>query len=469
MSSLPNCIASPPWWQLITWVADPLKFQDRYRQQFGDLFTMRLGKISTCVVIGDPPAVQDIFSQSSKFDVGRGNTLAAPLVGENSLMLMDGDHHRRERKLLMPPFHGERLQTYASQICTIANQVVDQWSLNSRFTARREMQKVSLEVILQIVFGLTEGDRYQELRVLLSDLLDMTDSPLRSSLLFFEFLQKDLGPWSPWGHMERVKARVHHLLQAEIDDRRANSNADSTDILSFLMAARDEQGQPMTNAELRDELITLLFAGHETTATMLAWALYQIHRHPAVLDNLLQELRNAGPEAAPLEIAKLPYLSAVCQETLRMYPVIPVIFPRIAKVPVQVGGQTYDAGTTFMVSMYLVHYREDLYPNPHEFRPERFLERDYSPAEYLPFGGGNRRCLGYALAELELKLVLATIVTKCQLALAEKTPVPVQRRGFTLSPKGGVKMTMTGRRSLTSDSPAAAFFNASNGSGNRST
>jgi cytochrome P450 family 110 len=449
VSELPNRVAMSPGWQLFHWIADPLKFQDRCRQQYGDVFTAQLGGLGTYVVIGDPQMIQAIFSQDPKqFDVGRGNKLAEPLLGENSLLLLDGDRHRRERKLLMPPFHGDRVATYAQQICYQATQVVSHWSVGQPFVMRTAMQEISLEVILQIVFGLSEGERYRQIKPLLADWLNLIDSPLRSSVLFFKFLQNDWGAWSPWGRMQRLKRQVYDLLQAEIDARRAQATDSGTDVLSLMLAARDEAGQPMTDAELLDELLTILFAGHETTATTLAWAFYRIYQSPPILATLQQELDGLGAEPDPLAIAQLPYLSALCQEILRMYPVIPLLFPRIAKVPVILDGQTFAAGTTLMPSPYLVHYREDLYPQPREFQPERFLNHTYTPAEYLPFGGGNRRCLGYTLALLELKLVLVTIVSRCHLELAETQPIKAQRRGFTLAPAGGVRMVLRGDRAI---------------------
>ncbi|HEY9617143.1 MAG TPA: cytochrome P450, partial [Microcoleaceae cyanobacterium] len=279
VSQLPNSIAQPAWKQLLSWIADPLGFQAKYSQQYGDIFTMHLSGLGPYVLVGNPQAIQEIFTQDARFDVGRGNHLAEPLIGKNSLMLMDGDRHRRERKLLMPPFHGERLQGYASEISRIANQVASQWPINQPFIMRAAMQKVSLEVILQIVFGISEGERYQQLKPLLTKWLDMTDSPLRSSMLFLRFLQRDWGGLSPWAYMQRCQRQVHELLQAEIDQRRSQPEPQRTDILNLMMAVRDEAGQALTDAELRDELITLLFAGHETTATTLAWAFYQIHRH----------------------------------------------------------------------------------------------------------------------------------------------------------------------------------------------
>ncbi|BAY82336.1 cytochrome P450 [Calothrix parasitica NIES-267] len=443
-SQLPNCIPTPSWLQLINWISDPIRFQKKYSQKYGDIFSMRLSGIGSSVIIGNPKAIQELFNQDSKFDIGRANDLAEPLIGKNSLMLMDGDRHRRERKLLMPSFHGEKIQVYAEKIIDITEKIANQWKIGESFIVRSTMQKVSLEIILQVVFGLSEGERYEQLKPLLTNWLDMTDSPLRSSMLFLPFLQKDWGNWSPWGKMRRLQQQVFDLLQAEIEEKRikikAQTNNQGNDVLSLMMAVRDENGESMTDEELKDEMITILFAGHETTATALSWAFYQIYQNPDVIEKLQLELKSLGENPNPLEIAKLPYLSAVCQETLRMYPVLPVLFPRIAKSPVKIAGIEFDAETVFMPSLYLVHYREDLYPDPEQFKPQRFLEKQYSPSEYFPFGGGSRRCLGYALALLEIKLVIATVISKYQLASSDDKPVKIQRRGFTLAPSGGVEI-----------------------------
>lgn len=444
-SQLPNCITTPRWWQLMNWIADPIEFQNKYSRKYGDIFSMQLSGIGSSVIIGNPQAIQELFSQDSKFDIGRANELAEPLIGKNSLMMMDGSRHRRERKLLMPAFHKEKIQVYAQQIVHITEQITSKCKVGESFIVRSTMQKVSLEIILQVVFGLSQGKRYEQLKPLLTDWLDMTDSPLRSSMLFLNFLQKDWGNWTPWGKMKQRQRQVYDLLQAEIQERRSNSDNTGNDVLSLMMAVQDENGQAMTDAELADELITILFAGHETTATTLSWAFYQIYQNPDIIEKLQQELKSLGENPNPLEIAKLPYLSAVCQETLRMYPVLPVLFPRIAKSPVKIAGIEFDAETTFMPSVYLVHYRKDLYPNPEKFQPQRFLERQYSSCEYFPFGGGSRRCLGYTLAQLEMKLVLATVISKYQLASLDDKPVKIQRRGFTLAPTGGVKMLMKGK------------------------
>jgi len=212
------------------------------------------------------------------------------------------------------------------------------------------------------------------------------------------------------------------------------------------MSARDENGQPMTDVELHHELMTLLFAGHETTATALAWAFYWIHQLPSVHEKLLSELDSLGDKPEPMAIARLPYLNAVCSETLRIYPVVFFAFPRVTKSPIEIMGQHFDNNTTLIPCTYLTHHQEDLYPESNQFKPERFIERQFSPYEYLPFGGGNRRCLGLALAQLEMKLVLATILSNYQLALADSKPVKPQRRGLTIAPTGGIHMVLQGRR-----------------------
>jgi unspecific monooxygenase len=242
-----------------------------------------------------------------------------------------------------------------------------------------------------------------------------------------------------------LKQRVDNLLYAEIRARRAQIDPTRSDVLTLLLLARDDAGEPMTDVELRDELLTLLIAGHETTATALSWALYWIHRTPEVKDKLMAELTTLGQTPDPAEIARLPYLNAVCSETLRIYPIAFVAAPRVCMKPIEIAGYWFPAETWLTAGIYQVHWREDLYPQPEQFRPERFLERQFSPYEYFPFGGGNRRCIGAAFAMYEMKLVLATILSDCELTLAETRPVRPVRRGVTIAPQSGVRMMIQSR------------------------
>ncbi len=446
-TKLPDGPQQPRLLQLIQWIADPLSYLDTCAERYGDTFTLRLATFEPIVFLSDPQAIQEIFTADAKqFDSGRTNGIVRPLVGDHSLLLLDGTQHQRQRRLLMPPFHGERMHSYSQIICESAKQVPSQWTIGEPFEVRAAMQDITLEVILHAVFGLSEGERYQQLKPLLAAMLNMTDSPLSSSLLFFKFLQQDLGDWSPWGRMMRRRQQIYELFQAEINERRTQPELTGNDVLSLIMSARDENGQPMTDAELQDELMTLLVAGHETTATALAWAFYWIHKLPLVREKLLSELDSLGDDPEPMAIARLPYLTAVCSETLRIYPIVPFAFLRVSNSAVQIREHHFDADTKLAACIYLTHHREDLYPEPNQFKPERFIERQYSPYEYLPFGGGNRRCIGLALAQLEMKLVLATILSRYQLALVDSKPVKPIRRGLTIAPDGGVRMVLQGRR-----------------------
>lgn len=445
---LPDGPQTPALVQMIEWVFRPLEFMDACAQRYGDTFTVRVGiNFAPVVFLSHPQAIQELFAADAKqLDAGRANKGVAFLLGENSLIVQDGEYHQRQRRLLTPPFHGERMRAYGQLICDITEKVISQWQEGKPFSARLSMQQISLSAILHAIFGLDEGQRYEQLKQLLSLMLDSISDPLSAIPIFVPPLQRDLGSWSPWGRFVRLKQQIAQLLYDEIEERRSQLDSSRTDILTLLLSARDEEGQPMTDAELHDELITLLVAGHETTATAVAWALYWIHYLPEVHQKLLEELDSLGDDPEISDIAKLPYLNAVCSETLRIYPVALITLPRIANSPLQVMGHQYEPETMLAGCIYLTHYREDLYPEPEKFKPERFLERQFSPYEYLPFGGGNRRCIGLAFALFEMKLVLATILRKKQLALADKRPVKPIRRAGTLAPSGGVRMVLTGQR-----------------------
>lgn len=427
--------------QQIRFFARPLELLDTWAQQYGETFTVGAKGFPTVVYVSNPRHIQEIFTINAElFDSGKGNGFIKPLSGEHSLLLLDGVSHQRQRRLLMPPFHGERVWTYSKLICDVTKQVMSQWQLGKPFYVRSSMQEISLRVILSAVFGLHSGQRFEQLRQLLSLLLDSVGSPLSSSLIVFKTLQRDLGPWSPWSRFLRRKQQIDQLIYDEIRERREREDFSGPDILSSLMSSRDEVGEPMTDVELRDELITLVVAGNESTASALAWALYWIHYVPEVRDKLLKELNTLSNDASPVEFSRLPYLTAICQETLRIYPMAMFTFSRILKSPLKLIGYQFDAGTVLIPCIYLTHQREELYPEPKRFKPERFLERQFSPYEYLPFGGGNRRCIGAALVQLEMKTVLATILKHFHLALKDSRPAKPIRRGVTLAPPVGMQM-----------------------------
>ncbi len=452
--SSPNPLSTPRFLQQLQWVFDPVGYMQGAARQYPDIFAGGVvGFGNNLVFVNTPEAIQEILTNDRKTYAALGsfNRILSPLLGDYSVVIIEGDRHKRRRQLLMPPFHRERMREYGQLICDLTKQTLSQIPVGTAFVARTVTQTISLEVILQAVFGVFEGERCEQLKTMLTAMMDVFSSPLSSSLLFFPGLQKDWGAWSPWGKFVRDRQRLDELIYAEIAERRANPEPDRVDILSLLLSAHDETGQPMSDRELRDELVTLMFAGHETTATAMAWALYWIHRQPPVRQKLLTELKSVDLSDST-SILKLPYLSAVCNETLRIHPVAMLTFPRVAQEPTTLLGHDLNPGTVLMGCIYLLHQRPDLYPEPHIFRPERFLERQYSPYEFLPFGGGVRRCIGEALAQLEMKLVLATILTHYDLALATTTPESPRRRGVTLAPSHGVRMKLNGSLKVLSSS-----------------
>ncbi|MBD2530735.1 cytochrome P450 [Nostoc flagelliforme FACHB-838] len=457
---LPNLLKIPSFLQKLQWVADPVQYMEKAAQQYPDIFTGKIiGFGDTVVFVNHPQAIQEILTNDRKkfAAVGKLNRIVQPFIGNYSVLTLEGDRHKRQRQLVMPSFHGERMQAYGQQICDLTEQIFNQLPLNKPFSARNLTQEISLQVILQNVFGLSEGERFQQLKHLLPLLLDLFRSPLTSSLFFFSFLQQDLGAWSPWGKFLRDRQTIDQLLYAEIAERRQQADPERIDILSLLLSAQDEAGQMMTDQELRDQLMVLILAGYETTATAIAWGLYWIHQKPLVREKLLQELDTLGDSPDPMSIYRLPYLSAVCNETLRIHPVVMFSFPRVVQEPAKLLGHSLEPGTVLLPNIYLTHQREDLYPQPKEFQPERFLERQFSPYEFLPFGGGVRRCIGEALAIFQMRLVLATILSGYQLELVnQRTELP-QRRGFTLAPASGVQMVITGQRARQQEAVLAPF------------
>jgi cytochrome P450 family 110 len=448
--SLPEGPKSPKIWQMLHWITMPFSFMRSCSDRYGDRFTVSLSqKLPAVVFFSNPKALQVILTNDDAelFDSpGELNALLEPILGTQSVMGLSGERHRRMRQLLMPSFHGERMRSYGELIQAVTEEVMSERVTGKAFPVRKSMQKISLRVILRAVFGLNEGTRYHQLERLIGTMLDRMSNPLSVSLLYFPVLRQDFGPLSPWGNFLRVRRQIDQLIYDEIAERRACPDTSGNDILTLLMSARDEAGEALTDVELRDELMTLLVAGHETTATAITWALYWIHKFPAVRDQLLNELRPLDGSLDPNVLFRLPYLNAVCCETLRIYPVGMATFARVTKSPVDLVGSPLEPGTVVVGCIYLAHRRKEVYPDPDAFRPERFLERRYSPFEYLPFGGGVRRCIGMAFAQFEMKLVISGILSDFELALVDTRSVRLVRRGVVSGPSP-FRMVVKGRRS----------------------
>ncbi|HEU4979442.1 MAG TPA: cytochrome P450 [Solirubrobacteraceae bacterium] len=420
--SLPPGPRQPRGAQVLQWIARPVPFAKRCRERFGDMFTVDID-LEPFVFLAHPDAVRQVFTGGPELmHAGEANDLLRPIVGSHSILLLDEREHMRQRKLMLPPFHGERMQRYRELMVAATERAMERWPAREAFALRPSTQAITLDVIMQAVFGVDAHGEYAELRSRLERMLAWAGQ-MRGILVSVV-----LGPENRVvvGQRRRMLEPVDRALYGLIARRReAEDLAERDDILSMLLLARDESGEGLSDAELRDELMTLLLAGHETTATSLAWAFERLVRDPAMLDRLAGEAR-AGEGA---------YAEAVVKETLRLRPVLPVVARKMTRAA-EIGGRMLPAGTMVMPCIILVHRREDVYPEPERFRPERFLETPAGTYTWIPFGGGVRRCLGAAFAQMEMQVVLQTIVAQVRLEAAGGEE-RISRRGITLVPKRG--------------------------------
>ncbi len=431
-SQLPPGPRAPSLLQTIGSWSRPTAYLERCRARYGKRFTLRQLGQAPFVILSDPEEIKQVFlAPPDVLHPGEGARLLEPVVGPNSVILLDEGPHLRQRKLLLPAFHGEKMQRLAGLMSELAEREVASWPLERPVALHPRLQRLTLEVILRAVFGLDRGARLDELSDLLAEILAFGESPL--SLM--PPAQRLLAGRGPVGRMERSRARADELIYALIDERRT-ADEPGDDVLSMLLGARDEDGQPMNDAELRDELVTALAAGHETSASQLAWAIERIAREPRIQTRLHAEL-DAGEDEA--------YLVATINEILRRRPVLPAPEPRMVKQPIEIGGIEYPPGVVLFASAYLLHHDAAIYPDPYAFKPERFLEQAPGTYTWIPFGGGRRRCLGASFALLEMKLVLRAVLESCEMRPAGKKPEVTRRRGITFSPSGGSNVILSRR------------------------
>ncbi len=441
-ASLPPGPTAPALVQALRYAFRPGPFYEACARRYGDAFTIRMPVgPGVEVFFSHPDAIRQIFTgDDDELRGGEAFIALVPLLGATSILGLDGGRHERARRLMMPPFHGERMLAYGETMRVIAERAIDRWPIGRPFPIHAEMQAITLDVILRAVFG-AEGALLEALRVLVRRFARTAMNPA----WLWPPLQLDLGPLSPWGAFLRTKRELDALLFAEFARRRAAATPPRDDVLSLLLAARDEDGEPMPDGELRDQMMTLLFAGHETTATSLAFAVHNVLAHPDVLARLRQELDRvcAGP-VRPEHVGRLEYLDAVVKETLRLSPVVSEV-GRVLAHPMRVGGWDLPAGVVASPCIYLAHRRPDVWPEPARFLPERFVGRRPGPYEFLPFGGGVRRCLGMAFALYEMKVVLATVLSRVELGLAPGYRMQQVRRSITLAPSMGMPVVVERR------------------------
>ncbi|MBA2546533.1 MAG: cytochrome P450, partial [Solirubrobacterales bacterium] len=421
--ALPPGPTLPPALQTARFIARPVPLMERTRREFGGTFTLSLLPIGKAVFISDPPSIKALFSADRVNTIAAGrNVVLKPLLGERSLLLLEGDDHLARRKLMLPPFHGERMRAYEQAMEEVTELEVERWPVGEPFPLHPAMQSITLDVIMSAVFGVAEGRR-QKLRQALLDILAATRSPMMAGITFP--VVRELPRFRA---LRRQVEATDELLGAEIAEHRSSPGLEQNeDILSLLISARDENGEGMDDRELRDQLMTLLMAGHETTATALAWTFDLLFRRADAMGRLREEVA-AGDGTK--------YLDAVIEEALRLRPVVPFTGRELRR-PAELGGNELPEGTTVFAAIYLAHTDPEVFPDPYAFLPERFLDAKPDTFAWIPFGGGTRRCIGAAFAQLEMRVVLRTILRSAELEPATTAPQAIVRRNVTLSPREG--------------------------------
>lgn len=421
--------AGPTWpapVQVALWLRRPYWLLEHCRRTYGPIFSLRLARWDAILAFSQPDPIREIFTGSPDvMYAGPANDILEPVVGQGSLLLLDGPRHLRERKLLLPPFHGERMHRYGDVMRELTVAEIERWPLGTPHALHPSMQSITLDVILRTVFGV-EGREMDEVR---SAITTFTNG--FSSVNMVPALRVDLGPRSPWGRFLADRARVDALLYQAIRARRAHAEG-RDDVMSLLLGARYEDGAAMSERELRDELMTLLAAGHETSATVLPWVFDFLARHPDVQERVREDARTGGEQA---------YVEGAVKEAMRLRPVVAAV-GRVTQAPTTVAGIDVPAGVLLSPSVYLAHREPESWPDPTRFDPERFVGTKISPYAYLPFGGGVRRCIGAAFAVFEMKIVVAEVLKRYRLRAASPRPPRPVRRGVTMMPEGGTVVVL---------------------------
>jgi cytochrome P450 len=430
IDGLPPGPRLPRFVQTAWWAVRPLSFMRHCERRFGDLFTIRVHAFGDVVVISDPDRIKEVFAADREvFAAGEANAAMSPVLGRHSLLVLDGERHLRQRKLMLPPFHGEAIATYRRRVEQITADEVATWPVGKPFAVRPRMQDITFEVILRAVIGVRDSRRLERLRELLPKLLDFSVLDMWSVWLFPKVLNTRIGR----GHKSmRVRPEIDRLLYEEIAAHRADPEG-RDDILALLIAARGEDGEPLSDEELLDQIITLLLAGHETTTTGLAWAFERLVRHPKVLERLREDLEQGEED----------YLDAVVNETLRVRPVIDGVWRKLT-APATLAGHRLPAGTLVFPAISLVQ-TSTAFPDADEFRPERFLEGSPAPYTFIPFGGGPRRCIGASFATMEMKTVLVTVLEHVELRSAARRSEKPRVHHVTQIPSRGARVIAAAR------------------------
>lgn len=434
----PPTIAQPPLMQLLRFRQRQIEFVFRARREHGDVFALRTGEPVAQVMTGHPRDVRSLFSAKPELAPSTaGESPLRPILGPDSVLTAIGDRHMRQRKLLLPHFHGETIERYSKAIEDAVEREIDTWPLNAAFALAPRMQAITLDVIMAGIFGIegppASGTAEHRLRATTKRLVDLTTRPAGQLIELMNARRAE--PIAPARPLLRMLERPIELLVEQ--RRRAEDLTERRDILSMLLQARTEEGEGLSSEEIRAELLTLVLAGHETTANSLAWAWERLTRSPLAHERLLDAVRTDTDAEAVVE--------QTIVETMRSRPVVPLTGRRVT-VPWRFGEYAVPSGSGVLISILLVHHREDLYPEPFEFRPERWVDRKPGTYEWLPFGGGVRRCLGASLAMAEQRVVLSTMARRLDLACDDPAPEPALHRNVTMIPRRGARIVVRARR-----------------------
>jgi cytochrome P450 len=416
------------------WFRDPVGFMEGNRDRYGSIFSVKLGALKRCALIADPEAAWKVLSgDPSTFRMGPTNAIFRPVLGEHSLFLLDGEEHKHHRRLMAPSFHPKAIRGYAGLIEEITAREIAGWPVDRPFPLQDPMRRITTESIVRIVVGVCSPDRDAEIRRLVPEMLEIAENPLALMPQF----QREMGGRSPFGKVMNVTRQIDRILIDEIGLRRhLQPHERGSDVMSMLAAAETHEPAFMSDREIRDEVLTMLIAGHETTANALSWAFERLLRHSVVHDRLLSELDCGNDD----------YLDAVVRETLRQRPILPVTARRLT-AETKVGEYTFPRGWTLMPCIYLIHQDPEVFPEPDRFRPERFLE-DPKPSSrvWLPFGAGARHCVGSHLALMTIKSVIRVVLSRTMIEADSEQPEPIVRNNMTLAPGRGSMATLRGRR-----------------------
>jgi cytochrome P450 family 135 len=410
----------------------PTSFIESCRRRYGDIFSLRLGPGRNTVVVAEPVAARRVMrGDPDVFRAGDANGILKPVVGPASLLVLDGEEHMQHRRILLPAFGANHGPAFAETVRAATRERLASWRAGETVKLQQEMEAISLDAILQLALGPGPEERLEQFRALVPDMMRRCASPFT----LLPYFRHELGGTTPYARLQQVLGELDSLFLDAIVERQASPIDGVPDCLSLLCAATDESGTPLSNRQIRDELLTMIMAGYETTTSALAWTFERLLRSPDVMSSLQDDLAQGSDS----------YLDAVVKEVLRLRPVVPVLARKVRE-EVALNGHAIPAGSVLMVSIYLLHRDPALHPDPTEFRPERFLDGESEP--WMPFGGGVRRCLGASFAQLEMKVVIREVLAAATLRALDPVDEPVARRRFTFAPAHEARATVEGVSNL---------------------